>query len=91
MVAKESRIATKIALRKASESGMVDELEINPKNEDFLKGIDLGDSSEAESSEEGADGEREESDENESKWSKAFMAVSSLENLFISCDSKQVI
>ena len=70
---------------------MIDELEINPKNEDFLKGIDLGDSSDAESDVDEAGEDAEYQDESEAKWSKAFIAVSVLENLFLSCDSKQVI
>ena len=91
MIEKQAKIATKIAQRKAEETGLIDELEINPKNEDFLKGIDLGDSSDAESEADEAGQDAEYQDESEAKWSKAFIAVSVLENLFLSCDSKQVI
>ena len=65
------------------DDGEVDELEINPVNAAFLKGIDLGDSSEVED----VDTEEEELDEHDAKWSNAYLAVSSLENLFTSCDN----
>ena len=61
---------------RSKSNGEVDDLEINPVNADFLKGIDLGDSSEADDVEEVVD--EENLDEDEAKWSKVFMAVSSL-------------
>ena len=59
-----------------------------------MKGIDLGDSSEGESDGEGQDEAEEEGnvdDESEAKWSKAYLAVSALENLFKSCETTQII
>ena len=87
-------MATKLAQKRAKNSDEIeiDELEINPENADFLKGIDLGDSSDddgADMNDATEDGEAV--DENEAKWSKAYMAVSSLENLFLSCKAEQVI
>ena len=79
IVAKHARIATKIALSRNEETDRVDDMSINPVNEDFLKGIDLGDTS---SDDEVVDEEDEHLDENETKWSKAYIAISSLENLF---------
>jgi len=45
IVSKHARIAIKKAEMRAKTSEEVDELEINPVNADFLKSIDLGDSS----------------------------------------------
>lgn len=67
-------------------------MEINPENADFLKGIDLGDTSEEELGQDGdVDQDEADLDEEAAKWSKAYLAVSSLENLIQSCDSKQVL
>jgi hypothetical protein len=74
---------------RSKSNGEVDDLEINPVNADFLKGIDLGDSSEAEDVEELVN--EENLGEDEAKWSKVFMAVSALQNLFQSCDAKLVM
>lgn len=74
---------------RAKVSDEVDELEINPVNAEFLKGIDLGDSSADEDGQEEAD--EENLDENEAKWSKVYMAISALENLFKSCDAKKIM
>ena len=57
-----------------------------------MKGIDLGDSSEDEEAnvmDLTEDGEA--MDESEARWSKAYMSISSLENLFLSCKAEQVI
>mmetsp|Transcript_24949 Transcript_24949/g.33419 ORF Transcript_24949/g.33419 Transcript_24949/m.33419 type:complete len:101 (-) Transcript_24949:878-1180(-) len=88
MVAKHAKVATKLAQRKDEQQGNdeVDELEINPANAAFLKGIDLGDSSEDEVVE-----EENFVDEDEAKWSQAYVAVNTLENLFSSCQGGQVI
>lgn len=48
IVAKHAKIAVKQAEIRTQATDEVDELEINPANADFLKGIDLGDSSEEE-------------------------------------------
>ena len=89
IVARHAKIATRLAKEKAAASEEIDELEINPANADFLRGIDLGDTSEEE--ELSQDGEDDCCDEAEAKWSKAYMAVSSLEHLVQSCDAAQVI
>lgn len=81
IISKHSKNANKLAQKR--DDGEVDELEINPVNAAFLKGIDLGDSSEVED----VDTEEEELDEHDAKWSNAYLAVSSLENLFTSCDN----
>ena len=85
IITKHAKNANKLALKR--DDGEVDELEINPVNAAFLKGIDLGDSSEVED----VDTEEEELDEHDAKWSNAYLAVSSLENLFTSCDNQQII
>jgi len=89
IISKHARIAVKHAEMRAKVSDEVDELEINPVNAEFLKGIDLGDSSADEDGQEEAD--EENLDENEAKWSKVYMAISALENLFKSCDAKKVM
>lgn len=50
IIGRHAKIATKLAQSRAKASGdKIDELEINPENADFLKGIDLGESSDDES------------------------------------------
>ena len=61
-------------------------MKINPKNEQFLKAIDLGESSEEEMIVE-EQGEQE----NDEKWSKPYTALSCIDNLFLKCDQKAVI
>ena len=87
IIAQHARIATKQAQKRADDD--IDELEINPANAEFLRGIDLGDSSQEEDQE--ADDEEEYLDEHDSKWSNAYLAVSALENLLQSCDTTLVI
>ena len=84
IIEKHAKIAAKKAKLKNESQIEIDELEINPANTDFIKGIELGDSSEEEQVGEGQD-------EEEAKWSQAYLAVSTLEHLLTSCDRTQVI
>ena len=63
-----------------------DELKIDPKNEQFLKGIDLGDTSEEEENV-----EVKVDEDIDDKWSKPYLALLCLDNLFQKCEPDLVI
>ena len=63
-----------------------DGMKVNPKNEECLKAIDLGDSSEEEMETQG-----QAEQDTDDKWSKPYTALSCIDNLFQKCDSKAVI
>ena len=70
MVAKHAKAATKLAQQRSKQGREgrdeeIDELEINPANAEFLRGIDLGDTSEEEEPVQEDCGD----DEEEAKWS----------------------
>ena len=85
IIEKHSKILQKLAQERKDAQSSDDNLQIDPKNEQFLKGIDLGDTSEEEKEE---DQVHEDSDD---KWSKPYLALLCLENLFQKCEPSLVI